>query len=190
MLYAAAAPGSITGWSTASQPVDSDPLLDGTARWRKSSQTSGSMAYRNGFTPHDLDVIGGRFVKPAPNSIILGLDDKPGNALLSFGLGGLGSMLSTPLQINLLNKPVLTGVTLTKLAMTLNVSSATNLGLVSGSFDILEASPSKVKRTVKYTGAVVNRLSRATGHFLLPQLPLTSSSPVLSGWMELEDADL
>lgn len=190
MLYTAAAPGSITGWSTASQPVDSDPLLDGTARWRKSSQTSGSMAYRNGFTPHDLDVIGGRFVKPAPNSIILGLDDKPGNALLSFGLGGLGSMLSTPLQINLLNKPVLTGVTLTKLAMTLNVSSATNLGLVSGSFDILEAPPSKVKRTVKYTGAVVNRLSRATGHFLLPQLPLTSSSPVLSGWMELEDADL
>ncbi|GEP45633.1 hypothetical protein BGE01nite_49240 [Brevifollis gellanilyticus] len=189
MLYTAAAPGSITGWMTAAKQGYNDPQLDGTAHWSKSRQSSGSMAYKNGFTAHDLTVGGSSFVKPLANMIILGLDDQPGNAQISFGQGGLSQQASTSLQISLANKPVLTGATLPKLAMTLNVSSATNLGLITGSFELAEAPPSKVKRTVKFTGAVVNRLGAGVGHFLLPQLPVSSSSPVLSGWMELEPAD-
>ncbi|MES2598712.1 MAG: immunoglobulin domain-containing protein [Verrucomicrobiota bacterium] len=189
MLYTATAPGSITGWTTAVKQQATDPQLDGTAHWSKSQQTTGSMAYKSGFTAHDLTVGGSSFVKPAVNAIILGMGNAPANALLSFGQGGLSQQVGTSLQISSANKPILTGSTLPKLVMTLNVTSATNLGLITGSFELAEAAPSKVKRTVKFTGAAVNRLGAGVGHFLLPQLPLTSTSPVLSGWMELEPAE-
>jgi hypothetical protein len=188
MLYTAAAPGSITGWTTATQPISGDPLLDGSARWSKSRQSTGSMAYRDGFAPHDLTVIGGKFIKPT--SIILGMADQAGNARITFAEGGLATPISTTFQISALNKPVLIEVTTpAKLAMTLNVTSPTNLGLISGSFEIAEAPPSKVKRTVKYTGAIVNRLEVGTGHFLLAQLPGIATSPLLSGWMELQGVE-
>lgn len=188
MLYTAAAPGSITGWTAATQPISGDPLLDGSARWNKSRQSTGSMAYRDGFAPHDLTVIGGKFIKPT--SIILGMANQAGNASITFAEGGLATPISTTFQISSLNKPVLTGVTTpAKLAMTLNVTSPTNLGLISGSFEIAEAPPSKVKRTVKYTGAIVNRLEVGTGHFLLAQLPGVATSPLLSGWMELQGVE-
>jgi hypothetical protein len=185
MLYTAAAPGSITGWTTATQPVSGDPLLDGSARWSKSQQTTGSTAYRSGFTPHDLTISGSRFIKPT--SIILGMNDQPGNARITFAEGGLDAPVSTDFTISSKNVPVLKDVTSpVKFTFKLNATSAANLGLISGSFDILEAPPSKVKRTVKYTGAIVNRLEVGTGHLLLAQLPGAATSPLLSGWMELQ----
>lgn len=185
MLHTSAAPGSITGWTTATQPVSGDPLLDGTARWSKSQQTTGSMAYRSGFTPHDLTVAGGKFIKPT--SIILGMNDQPGNARITFAEGGLDAPVSTDFTISSKNIPALKDVTSpVKFTFKLNATSAANLGLISGSFDILEAPPSKVKRTVKYTGAIVNRLEVGTGHFLLAQLPGAATSPLFSGWMELQ----
>lgn len=191
MLYNTATPtGSILGWNVATQPVSADPELDGSLYWQKENQTSStaSRAYKTGFTAHTLTVVGGKFVKPAANLIILGMTDKPGNARITFAEGGLAApIISSTFRISKTNVPSLTGVTTpSKLTFTLNTASATNLGLISGSFEIAEPSPSIIKRTVKYTGAVVNRLGTGTGHFLLPVLPGTSTSPQFSGWLELE----
>lgn len=180
MPYKSTAPGSVIGWITASQHETSGPLLDGSTAWTKSPQTSGSMAYRGGFETHTLTVAGGAFLKPG--GILWGMQDKAGNTRLTFAEGGLAEPVSTLLQINAQNKPILKGVASpAKLAVKLNVKS----GLISGSFEIAETPPSKVKRKVKFLGALVNRLNAGTGHFLLPELPGTSKSPVLSGWMEL-----
>ncbi|MCX6857752.1 MAG: putative Ig domain-containing protein [Verrucomicrobia bacterium] len=153
---------------------------------------AGSRAYPTTFGPINLKADGGYLAPSSKGSIVLGLPD-PGNVSMSFTDGGLASSATDPdmsfifADNNTFN--LKTAVNPGKVAMTLNVAT----GAVSGSFDLIEASPPLVRPKVAFLGQVVRSSSgsrKAVGYFLLPQIPTSlqtpTTSPILSGGFNLQ----
>jgi hypothetical protein len=167
------------------QVFDKDShYLDGSLTWLKSGLPAGSKMvdrfYRDGFPEHSLQVTGGKYGYTA-GSALLGLTD----AQLRLEKGGLSEVLQLPLTIssrgtaqagpnNHFFKP--------------KIKAAT--GLLSGSFTLT----TPVKRVGLFYGALVQRLGRGAGHFLLPEIsppPAKNSKnvPILGGNAVLESLD-
>ena len=174
------------------------PILAGVLNWYKKGPFSGTdRTYASGIPLYNLNIMGGKYVAPAPGTPVLGLSiTAPGtnNAKLVFTEGGLtGPAPITPaVMAASLNRPlrITTGNTAdfstpggnsTGLSLTLNATT----GAMSGSFTLVDG---LVSRPVTFHGVLVPRLSikMGVGYFLLPELPTPATTPILSGMVKLE----
>jgi len=174
------------------------PLLAGVVTWyKKGPFSSADRTYASGIPLSYLNIMGGKYVAPAPGTPVLGLAiTAPGtnNAKLVFTEGGLtGPSPITPAAMAAsLNRPLrITSGNIadfstpssnpTGLSLTLNATT----GAMSGSFTLIDG---LVSRPVTFHGVLVPRLSikMGVGYFLLPELPTPATSPILSGLVKLE----
>lgn len=209
--------GALHGWvnvtadSIGSQMNGGHPLLDGVVDWSKGAQaaTSTTRSYKGGFGRHDLTVVGGRYVKPASNAIILGASNVAAgqyNMKVVFSEGGLHDATMTPsglagfeqgVRVTTANSIVMPfGSTANPGAVSMRLNAAA--GSFSGSFRLLDSDPANaslppLSRSVTYAGVLIPRLSRGGGHFQLQQLPeagppatTLSTSPIFSGRVEFQ----
>ncbi len=183
--------GSLTG----TMRLDVDPglqytenIVSGSLTWLKPKNTS--RAYAAGFGPLNLSAYGKYLSVSASGHVVLGLP-AAGTAALKFFDGGLSLAAIDP-DIASFGYSSTYVVTMPKAGTADNPAKATlsinrASGAASGTFTLQEASP-KLTRTVTWYGMIVRPASgtaKATGAFLLPQIPLSgqtiSNSPILSG---------
>ena len=181
------------------------PLLDGVLDWNKTGAASATdHTYANGIPLINLTIAGGQYKAPAAGSPVLGITATSvgtNNARLVFTDGGLTTIATFPtavagaamaadlgrldLRITSTNTADLTHTVPAGNPTGLSFALNTATGAMSGSFTLKDAA---VTRKVSYYGLLVPRLSvnQGVGYFLLPELPATSTSPILSGQVLLE----
>jgi hypothetical protein len=174
----------------------------GTLSWSKNpaATTSKDQAFRAGFAPRALTIIGGKYKAPASGGVVMGMNNTVNNnARLIFTEGGLLPGQVNPFLFSIRNNKA-TGVVQT---ITLTTSpnpnkitfalAAAPLGQFSGTVTVLHP-VTTLNRTAKYAGMIVwtGAAYSAQGYFLLPQLPQSgqtlTTTPVLSGQVVLEKA--
>ncbi|MDB6116295.1 MAG: Flagellar hook-length control protein FliK [Verrucomicrobiaceae bacterium] len=173
--------------------LDSDTWVD----WFQTS----SYGRLPAFDHQSLSVQGGLWNAPAPGTVVLGVSevaDGDNNAKLAFSLADIansalgvagGGSISQQLRLTSTNTAVMpAGATANPSAATLvlNVSN----GTFSGGFSLKDSNPLNSKqiitRSSSFYGALVPRLNRGQGFFLLNQLPQTrgqtpDNTPTMSG---------
>ncbi len=195
-LYAARTPGSLVGaLQIAKASVNADNTLTGELSWWK--QPAPGRNYTAGFGPLDLSAVGARYSSPAPNTLVLGISPSSttNNAHLEFTDAGMDGKLPAAderILLRLDSKQKVFADTATKpksFTATLNPKT----GLITGSFVLTEnhpflTKPTPINRTVTWHALIVRDATgqRGIGHFLLPQLPSSSTekpttTPILSG---------
>lgn len=165
-----------------------DNLVSGPLTWLKPKNTM--RAYGLGFGPVNVKAYGKYLATSSSGHIVLGLPTT-GTAALKFFDGGLQLSLVDP-DVAAFTYSSAYAVTMPKAGTadnpgkaTLSINKAT--GAISGSFTLVETTPA-LTRTVSYAGMIVRPetgSSRASGYFVLPQIPLSGqtkdNSPSLSG---------
>ena len=191
MLYAST--GSFLGWLNAA-PAAGGNTLGGSLTWLKNAQpaTSTTRSYKGGFTPClALSVTGGQYLKPAAGTILWGLTNVStgsSNALLTFNDGGISlaanepDLNGLPLRLLAANGVQIPLPNPTVLKLAVNAST----GRFSGSAVLKDGAPKVVSRVMTFSGIIVSSQAKGRGFFTLPQLPNISTSPVLSGSVELD----
>jgi hypothetical protein len=180
----------------------------GTLSWSKNAAPAAStnQAYRAGFTPRDLTIIGGKYKAPAPGGVVMAMNNTVNdNARLSFAEGGLVAGQANPQVFTIRNTgaALVQTITMPKYNAALPVNpnpnmvtfalAAAPLGQFSGSLTVFHP-VTTLNRTAKFTGMIVwtGSAYSAQGYFLLSQLPQSgqtlTTSPVLSGQVVLEKA--
>jgi len=173
--------GSFLGALTLPAVSTPSALITGSATWLRGATTSTRYANASGFGPISLTPHGGRYVKPASLTTLLGLPVAPNNVDLEFGgsdvnLGSQAAVLSpTALTLTGANKVVLPSVNPTGLKLL--VSPAT--GLFSGSFTLIDPnlsptptnSAATIKRAETFSGVFLPQEGFGAGFFILPALP-------------------
>ncbi len=166
--------GSAQGWMS----IDaSNVVTEQSFDWIKGAQTTTTRSYKSGFALHNLEVDGGKYVKPAAGVNVLGLSGSTSNAQLVFSEGGLTSTITQLINLPNTNVPtvVLPNPNTVKLSFDLNT------GHFYGSFVLPDPVPTNV-RTVKFGGVLIPGLQQGIGQFQLPDLlPSPTTSPILSG---------
>ena len=176
-LYAAGT-GSAQGVVT----IASDGSVSSTAfDWLKNAQTAATRSYSSGFSLHNLDVLGGKYLKPTAGNQVIGLGGTTSNALLTLSQAGLTSSLTQALNFPATN--VLTVATPNPDSVTFS-SLDLNTGLFAGAFTVPNATPANV-RTTTFNGLLLPTAGKGLGFFNLAQLPSPTTSALLSGALQL-----
>lgn len=176
--------GSVQGWAVIDD--DADGTVSGALDWYKMPQPSKVVTriYKNGFPLHALNITGAKYLKPGAGAIILGIPAAPlPNARLTLELGGIDTALVNDFTITTANAAQAP----TPNPQTLQVTLTAATGLFTGSFTLVEPGLPVVSRKTTFYGAVIPNLRQGVGHFLLPELPNPSTSPMLSGRVVLEE---
>ena len=160
--------GSAQGWH-----LQESGLIDGEMTWLKypDSARSTSRSYREGIPLHTLPTIGSTVIQPSGGALYLGASSVPNNATLTFGQGGLLSVVSRDFTILANNNPLLAPGTPYTLAF----------DKVSGKFT---GTLTADGRRAAFYGIFVPRLGLGLGHFQMPQ-STSSTSAILSGPLEM-----
>ncbi|TDU81409.1 astacin (peptidase family M12A) [Prosthecobacter fusiformis] len=170
--------GSVQGWVTI---TSSNHHVDGSVNWYKAQQNT-TFSYKAGIPPHNLTVTGGLY-EPKNVSLysMLGLSAGEANTQTAFSKGGLGSPLTKTFKITADNKLT---VPVHDIALSLKITPAT--GLITGSFTQPGLTLSKPRKATVY-GAIIPRLNKGHGFFVLPELPTppATTAPILSGKVEI-----
>jgi len=185
--------GSIAGELTLTlDPADAfvENTLAGNLAWTK-PDTVGRL-YPDDFALQDLVVFGKYLARAAKGSIVLGLPSNTAPSTLDFSEAGISTAALNPDLNDLVNFTIpgfkatfpAPGSAQNQARTTISITAAT--GYVSGGFTLID---NGVRRPVTYKAMIVRSLTGTTtamGYFLLPQLPLSSNSPILSGKVELQ----
>lgn len=180
--------GEIAITTNPAQPFVENELSGG-LQWIKPATTG--RTYPAAFGLVNVTVSGNYMARSSRGSIVLGLPSYNEPSTLDFSEANIGTAALNPDLVNLVNFSATTrkatfpapGSAQNQARTTITINAAT--GAVSGSFLLIDGS---TRRPVTYQGMIVvtpTGAITAAGYFLLPQLPLTSSSPILSGKMEL-----
>jgi hypothetical protein len=173
-------------------PVIASPSLTGTLNWRKTAAASASdHTYPGDFGSVDLGLDGVKFVAPTTGTTFLGNADAAGNVKIAFTEGGIASAAVTNLPnqtFRLTKTPSAvfdpsTLVNPNKVAMTITAST----GYFTGTFYLKDGT---VNRKLTYRGIFIPGRNEAFGAFTLVQLPGSTTSPVLSGFVRVWDSAL
>lgn len=170
--------GSIQGWARWAQAGGN---VDGSLEWCKAAQAEASptRSYKGGFARHERLLAGGKYVPPAVGVRVL---DLGAQARIRFDGGGLPAPLAVEFLLSQANVPTPPQGHASKLRFT-TFHAAT--GLFSGSFEV----PDAAARGAAFSGALVPRLGRGAGFFLLPEATgVINKSAILSGAVTLESA--
>lgn len=177
--------GSLAGSLLIGLGADAESSLDNTVgglvTWARPAMAG--RLYPLGFGPVELTAIGQRYLPPVKPGILLGLQDTPGNARLSFTGAGVEDAEIWPdvlLRITAKNTALLAkpGSAENEAAVKCKVLAKT--GLITGSFTLQDADPfggsRPVKRIASYQGLIHTGSTGPGGHgfFLLPQMPATA----------------
>ncbi|MDB6139448.1 MAG: ELWxxDGT repeat-containing protein, partial [Verrucomicrobiaceae bacterium] len=169
------------------------PLLDGTLDWSKNMQpfNSTDRTYKNGIPLFNLTVAGGQYVVPAAGTPVLGLPGSGVTGMNNIGIrftdGGLttaeAASLARALRITPANAVDLSNPAANTVSLSLSLNATT--GAMTGGFTLTDGGAT---RHVTYTGLLVPRLSvnQGVGYFLLPALPNTTTSALLSGMVVMQ----
>ena len=194
--------------STAPVHLHSD--VRGTLSWSKNAAaaTSTNYAYRSGFTPRTLTIIGGKYIGASAGGVVRGLTDVASkdtrNAQISFDDGGLLTG-QVPTQLFTISNLTLTALTQTVTMPVYNALlpinpnpnkvtfalAAAPLGQFSGTFTVPHP-VTTLTRAAKFTGMIVwdGNGYQSPGYFLLSQLPQSgetiAKTAVLSGRVLVE----
>lgn len=152
--------------------------------WFKRPQTASTRSYKGGFGPLNLDVVGGKYLAPAANQIVMGLHPGPGNARITFAGGGAPNpsrRLDTS-TVELTAGSTVTAKILPPNPGIVTLSMVPSTGAFAGSFTLMDADPTvsptkALIRTAAFSGVLVTEglSQRGYGFFILPELP--SSGP-------------
>ncbi|MDZ4287911.1 MAG: hypothetical protein U0984_08125, partial [Prosthecobacter sp.] len=168
--------------------------LGGTLRLIKTGPSAtADRTYRIGYGPVALELDGEKWVKPSTLRLLLGaIDAGINNATLDFAQGGLDALtedaLDQPFRITNTHtaKLALSGGVDNPKKVVLTFSTAT--GTFTGSFKLVDPNPAnaalKITRTVPINGVL--RRDQGWGHFVLPEMPGTATSPAWSGAVEIK----
>ncbi len=167
--------------------------LLGNVSWRKKAQAV--RAYKDGFDT-SLDVLGTRYLAPAPGSVILGIPAPtladPNNASISFFDGGVETTLydngpiDRSFSISTAHKASFGSGVANPTLMKITSINPT-LGTFAGSFTLIKTpgvlsapAPTTVTRLVPFSGVLLQGASppQAIGYFLLPASPAVSGDTV------------
>jgi|GEM_PF-764871 len=189
MLYANT--GSFQGWLNAALAPGCNTLT-GSMDWVKNPQptTSTTRSYKGGFLIPALTVTGSQYVKPTGSTILWGLTSVnagANNAVLTFADGGL-STAANATDLNGKAFRVISASTVqlpqpNPTVLKLAVDAAT--GRFNGSATLKDSTPGLVSRPLAFSGVIVSNQAKGRGFFTLSQLPNGSTSPILSGAVEL-----
>jgi len=171
--------------------------------WRPRTPDGRARVYQTGFAPMDLDVVGGRYDRPAAGTPVMGIvpttpDQR--NALLAVAEANVDGNqalpppasvslhLATDNRVTVLDNPNSRGYTAAINASTGDVSGRFSLSQAHP-FAALGAKPAIIARTVTYRAIIVRDglgEMMAVGFFNLAQLPATpgqafNQTPILSG---------
>lgn len=158
-------------------------LSSGTLSWRKLSPiNSNDPSY--GSIAMQLTVNGQTHRQPMPGTTFLNNGDVEGNAKITFNDGGIadaaqGSSANQTFRLTAAHKALFGNATINPCGNTLIINAGK--GSFTGSLKLKDGAK---QRTVNYEGVFVGGVGG--GFFTLPQLPLTKTSPVLSGKVELK----
>lgn len=209
--------GSAQGWQemmsgydmggTAQADSMGEVLIDGVLDWYKIPEAlPASRSYAQGIPLHVQSTIGEENRPPDSGHVVLGFGSPPGNGLLSFSEGGIGTGFGQYINISTSNTVTFPSSNPNNVKMT-TFNAATSK--FAGNFTLvgsgMEPSPPSTKkiatstsitRTASFNGVLLRRLNRGVGYFLLNQLPSSgpppttlTTSPILSGQVVLEDGD-
>lgn len=199
--------GSVQGWfdlydeGFGEGRGESDVFVEGYLDWKKLKVSDAFFIrnYRDGFPLHELDVRGGKYVRPAAGEIVLDLATSPNNAQLTVSGAGMPSPVINLLTVTAQNKAIFStmneGYPVTKL----NFQPAS--GTFSGTLLFKDISPrlptQSIERSVRFQGVLLSRDSTGAGFFMLGQLPTDGPppttmrySPELSGRVEIRESSL
>lgn len=202
----AATGGSLTGTALISADATSgyaNNSLSGGLTWSKAKATGPTdRAYKSGFGPLALAVVGGKYTPPANGAVVMKLPNVDQNACISFAAGGLLPNQIPPVVFNIRNltKGATQKITLPVAGSAANPAKVSFLlaaapkGQFSGSFTLTTPGVGRavVSRVVPYSGMIIKSGDTlgGYGYFLLPQLPgdgeKITTSPILSGQVLLE----
>ena len=171
--------GSVQGWA---QITGND--VDGTLDWFKAPQPvkSTTRSYKGGFLRHDLTVDGGKYIKPATGSILLGL---PSSVQIGLTGGGLSPAINQAFTITTANvAQVPTNTNNVKVTLTATT------GLFTGSFT-QPGLTATTPRKADIFGAFIPSSASGVGFFNLPENPdaageTPTNTPMHSGAMEIK----
>lgn len=179
--------GSLQGAPILTQPAyllwpdHIDLTLSGTLDWRKLAPANRSdRSYPT--INETLSVTGHRFTL-TPGLTALGNASVPNNAQINFTEAGIaaanqGPNASQTFQLTTTHRTLFGSATTNPCTTTLTLNPST--GTFRGTFNLKDGTTT---RTVSYQGILVQQLGH--GYFTLPQLPLTTTTPILSGQVEL-----
>jgi autotransporter-associated beta strand protein len=200
-LYAVKVRGSLLGMLVLTpKAANADNVLEGCVSWnRPENLATSNRLYRPGFTPHVMDILGGRYTAPAKDTRILGLTDTNNRAVLTLARAGLEAALpeqeDTSFVLSKANKATFVKE-INKRLITFSVVAKT--GLFKGSLTLKQNNPAllpdketPVKRRITYQGLLIGREREGVGYALVPQLPAeatqtTRNTPILSAGVLLE----
>jgi hypothetical protein len=166
IIYApfSASVGSLSGRAHITPDVGSSFVNNtfiGALTWSKNAApaTSTNYAYRAGFTPRNLSLVGGKYKAPANGAVIMGINNTVNdNTKLSFAAGGLVTGQLNPQIFSIRNTGAAVKQTITlptintnKLSFALAVKP---LGQFSGGITIPHP-VTTLTRTAKYSGMIV-----------------------------------
>lgn len=164
-------------------------------------------AYKDGFGPLNLQVVGRKYSTPDSDELALGAQPGPGNAKITFTDGGAPDpetrlnldTIEVGLKTTKIVEPNPAKIKLTVTAGAPGKFTAGTSGSFKGTFELTDndtsMTPNKpLKRSVGFQGMIVDdgESLKGYGFFLLPQMPTVTprttlaTSPVLSGGVLLE----
>lgn len=154
-------------------------LLGGTLDWKKLSRASAS-DYGYATISESLKVSGRSHLQPAAGLTYLGNADAASNALIEFIEGGISSTYNAnqTFQLTAKHKAVFGAAAVNPSGVTLSIDAGK--GTFTGTLRLKDGN---TLRTVDYSGLFAGSVGE--GYFLLPQLPLSKTSPVLSGQVRI-----
>ena len=189
--------GSIHGWSQITEVATPGlNTMAGSIRWTKKSQSSASVrSYKDGFTLNNMTLSGEKYSKPTSGTVLWGLRNQPGksNANLLFARAGVettanfASINSKTLYV----APAPAVPTIQQVQVpppnpsVIYMRISTDSGWFSGTATLRETTPTVVVRRLDFAGVTCTGARRGRGYFILPDMPGISTSPLLSGLVEL-----
>ena len=191
MLYSGT--GSAQGWVQATNQSPALNTAGGTMNWVKNAQppASTTRSYKTGFALNGMTVTGGVYARPASGTVLWGLtnvNSTPGatNARLAFSKGGLesaanfGALTATGMRVLLSSSVQAMVPNPTVLRMSVNPAT----GYFTGSATLQDSMPALVRRGLVFYGVICTGQSKGRGYFVLPELPNTATTPILSGLVD------
>jgi hypothetical protein len=185
-LYAALLTKTGTAFGIAA--IDDTHLVTGRLNWTRLPQPASTL-YPAGFVNLGCAIQGGEYTPPKAGSMLFGLPDQAGNAVLEFSGGGIESAaqfasLAQTLRITAANLALTAPAAQNPAGVFLKLDVKN--GTFSGGFTLTDPGQS-APRVVTFDGALSpDGDLLGGGYFLLPQLPAGSGTPsVQSGAVEL-----